>query len=90
MSTNKNKDHTSETYSIPADVMVEIAQIILQADLPHEIIGVKENQAQIIFSISHQSHLKFHQEAMKNIADILKEYQILCSSETETVDWRES
>ncbi|MHB8260350.1 MAG: hypothetical protein ACYDCN_05720 [Bacteroidia bacterium] len=89
MSTDKNKDYDSETYVIPTDVMVEIAQVILQADLPHEIIGVKENKAQIVFSISHQSNLKFHQEAIKNIDEILREYQILCSGQTETVDWRE-
>ncbi|HEX7413662.1 MAG TPA: hypothetical protein VF411_06405 [Bacteroidia bacterium] len=87
---NKNKDYTLETYAIPADVMVDIAQIILQADLPHEIIGVKENKGQVMLDISHQTHLKFHQEAMKNIADILKEYQQLCCDESETTNWRES
>ncbi len=90
MNNNKNKNYISETYTIPADVMVEIAQIILQADLPHEIIAVKENKGQIVFAISHQSNLKYHQEAVKNIADILKDYQHLCGNETETLDWRES
>ncbi|HEX7414682.1 MAG TPA: hypothetical protein VF411_11615 [Bacteroidia bacterium] len=91
MITDKNKDYDSETYTIPTDVMVEIAQIILQADLPHEIIAVKENKAQIVFSISHQSNLKFHQEAIKNIAEILREYQILCGVETENdTHWREN
>ena len=90
MNTSKNKNHIQETYIIPTDVMLEIAQIILQADLPHEIIGVKENKRQIILGISYQSDLKFHQEAIKNIADILKGYQQLCNEESETVNWRES
>ena len=90
MNTSKNKNHIQETYIIPTDVMLEIAQIILQADLPHEIIGVKENKRQIILGISYQSDLKFHQEAIKNIADILKDYQQLCNEESETVNWRES
>ena len=90
MNITKNKDYTSETYAIPADVMIEIAQIILQADLPHEIISVKVSKGQIIFSISHQANLKFHQKAIKNITDIIEQYQILCSSDEETNDWREN
>ena len=90
MNTTKNKDYTTETYVIPADVMVAIAQIILQADLPHEIIGVKESKGQIIFSISHQANLKFHQKAIQNITDIIEEYQTLCGNDEETNDWREN
>ena len=90
MNTSKNKNNASETYIIPTDVMLEIAQIILQADLPHEIIGVKENKNQIILSVSYQSDLKFHQEAIKNIADILNDYYEICCNESETVNWRES
>jgi len=90
MNISKNKNYVSETYAIPTDVILEIAQIILQADLPHEIIGVKENKSQIILSISYQSDLKFHQEAIKNIADILKDYHEICCNESETVNWRES
>jgi hypothetical protein len=89
MKTNKNKNHVSETYTVPTDVMLEIAQIIMQADLPHEIIGVKENKRQILLEISHQADLKFHQQALENIAEMLREYQILCNEDTETVNWRE-
>ena len=90
MNTTKNKDYTAETYAIPIDVMVEIAQVILQADLRHEIISVKESKGQIIFSISHQANLKFHQKAIKNIVNIIDEYQILCGNDEETNDWREN
>lgn len=90
MNTGKNKNYNQESYIVPADVMLEIAQIILQADLPHEIIGVKENKRQLIISISYHHNLKFHQDAIKNINDILRSYHELCSEETETVNWRES
>ncbi len=90
MNTTKHKDYTVETYAIPTDVMVEIAQIILQADLPHEIIGIKERKGQIILSISHQVNLKFHQKAIKNITDIIEEYQTLSGNDEETNDWREN
>lgn len=90
MNTSKTKNNASEIYTVPTDVMLEIAQIILQADFPHEIIGVKENKNQIIMSISYQSDLKFHQEVIKNIADILKDYHEICCNENETVNWRES
>lgn len=89
MNTTKNKNYNQETYIVPNDVILEIAQIILQADLPHEIIGIKENKRQIIIGISYQNNLKFHQEAVKNIVDILKEYHELCNQESETVNWRE-
>jgi hypothetical protein len=70
--------------------MLEIAQIILQADLAHEIIGLKENKGIIIMSISHQKNLKFHQEAIKNITAILKDYHEICSEESEAINWREN
>jgi len=90
MNTSKTKNNASETYAVPTDIMLEIAQIILQADLPHEIIGVKENKNQIVISVSYQADLKFHQEAIKNIADILKDYHEICCNESEAVNWRES
>jgi hypothetical protein len=85
----KNKNSTEETLSVPTDVMLEIAQIILQAELPHEIIGVKENKSQIIIGISFQADLKFHQDALKNIQDILKAYHDLVHTEHEDIDWRD-
>jgi hypothetical protein len=51
MNSNKNKNYISETYSVPTDVILEIAKIILQADLLHEIIGVKENKRQCYTSV---------------------------------------
>ncbi|MEO8760396.1 MAG: hypothetical protein ABI388_04570 [Bacteroidia bacterium] len=90
MKQNKNKNHISETYTVPTDVMLEIAQIIVQADLPHEIIGVKENKRQVVLEISYQADLRFHQQAIDNITDILREYQVLCNEDTENINWRES
>jgi hypothetical protein len=90
MKQNKNKNHISETYTVPTDVMLEIAQIIVQADLPHEIIGVKENKRQVVLEISYQADLKFHQQAIDNITDILREYKKLCNEDTENINWRES
>jgi hypothetical protein len=84
---NKNTDQ--ETYIVPTDVMLEIAQIILQADLPHEIIGAKEHKRQLIISIYYQSDLKFHQEAIKNIVSILDAYKDLCDEENGMADWLE-
>ena len=85
-----SKNYTQEKFIVPTDILLEIAQIILQADLPHEIVGVKENKRQIIMSISYQTNLKFHQEAIKNVNSILKEYHDLCHIERETIDWREA
>ena len=86
---NKNKIYQQETFAIPNDVMMEVAQIILQASLSHEIIGIKENKRQIIIGISFQSQLKFHQDAVKNIQDIIKVYHELCFAESEAVNWKE-
>ncbi len=88
MNPENSKNYHQETYTIPNDVMMEIAQIIVQADLPHEIIGVKENKRQVILSISSQVNLKFHKEAIQNIEDILNDYYAFCTDESETVNWR--
>ena len=90
MNPEKSKNYQQETYIIPNDIMLEIAQIIVQADLPHEIIGVKENKRQIVISVSSQANLKFHQEALKNIDNILNDYHTMCSDESDAVNWRES
>jgi hypothetical protein len=84
---SKNEDQ--ETYIIPTDVMLEIAQIILQADLPHEIIGVREHKRQLIINVNYQPGLRFHQEAIKNIVSILEAYKDICDEENEIVNWRE-
>ncbi len=89
MNTVKSKNYITENYNVPTDIILEISQIILQADLPHEIIAVKEHKQQIVLNISYQKDLKFHQEAIKNINDILKDYHDLCYQESETVNWRE-
>lgn len=89
MNTIKNKNYITENYNVSTDIILEISQIILQADLAHEIIAVKENKQQIVLSISYQKDLKFHQEAVKNINDMLKDYHDLCYQESETVNWRE-
>jgi hypothetical protein len=83
-----SKSDEQETFLVPSDVMLEIAQIILKADLAHEIIGTKENKRQILISVRYQAYLKFHQDALKNINDILSAYQDLCNEESETVNWR--
>lgn len=89
MNTIKNKNYSTENYNVSVDIILEISQIILQADLSHEIIAVKENKQQIVLTISHQKDLKFHQEAIKNINDILEDYHDLCYQESEAVNWRE-
>ncbi len=87
---NTNKNYDQETFTVPTDVMLEVAQIILQADLPHEIMGIKEHKRQIIMSLNYQPGLKFHQDAVKNINDILNEYNEIRNEESESVNWRES
>jgi len=89
MNNNKSQNYVLETYTVPTDVILEIAQIIVQADLPHEIICVKEHKRQVVLEISHQPDLKFHQKAIENIMDILKEYRELCNEEIKNVNWRE-
>ncbi len=87
---NTNKNYDQETFTVPTDVMLEVAQIILQADLPHEIMGIKEHKLQIIMRLNYQPGLKFHQDADKNINDILNEYNEIRNEESESVNWRES
>jgi hypothetical protein len=85
----ETKNITEENYVIPVDVMLEVALIILQAEIGHEITAVKENKRQIVIGLSYQSDLKFHQEAIKNIDEILRSYHELCSEESDEVNWKD-
>ncbi|MCX6183003.1 MAG: hypothetical protein NT150_13875 [Bacteroidetes bacterium] len=82
------KGFEKESYAIPADIIPEIAQIILQTGLPHEIIGVKENCRQVIIEIAYKSNFKFHSQAIDNISDLLKDYHELRSEEGNNINWR--
>ena len=82
------KGYEKESYAVPADIMPEIAQIILQANLPHEIIGVKENRRQIVIEIVYKRNFRFHSQAIDNISDVLRDYQELRSEEGDNIDWR--
>jgi hypothetical protein len=85
----ENKNYSNKSIAIPCEVMTELAQIIIQADLPHEIIGVREAKGQIIMRISYQPNLKFHQQAIENIDALLEAFKDLHDCEQELYNWRE-
>jgi hypothetical protein len=74
-------NQSSVNFFIPCDVMVEIAEVILQAELGHNIIGVEENKRELLFTIYHRPDFKLHQFAMENIKAILIQYHQLYGNE---------
>lgn len=79
----------SERCLVPSDVICEIAQIILQAGLSHEIVGVKDDRRVIILSIEYDEKSAFHNQAMDNIEEILHSYHEICFNGDKRIDWRE-
>ncbi len=73
---NQNTQN-SVSFSIPCDVMVEIAEIILQTEFGHNITGVEENKREILFTVHFHPDLKIHQFAIENIRAILMQYHQL-------------
>ena len=79
----------SERYLIPSDVICEIAQIILQAALSHEIVGVKDDRRVIVLFVQYDEKSKIHNQAIENIAEILQSYHEICFDGDNRINWRE-
>jgi len=77
---NQNNQR-SVNFCIPCDVMIEIAEIILQAELPHNITGVEENKRELLFTLNYSPDFKTHQLAIENIKTILIQYHQLYGDE---------
>ena len=78
----------TEHYPVPTDVFCEIAEILLQTGLPHEIVAIKENRRAVVLCISYEEKSKFHQAAISNLEEILKSYHELCFDDR-TSSWRD-
>ncbi len=57
--------------TVPVDVVMDIAQIILQSGIIHSIEDLKPAKNALVFELQLLSH---HKQAKKNIFDILSEY----------------
>lgn len=58
------------SYTVPIDVLIDIAEIIVKHELPHQIKDIKENALLVKLSFSER-----HNNAKKNIEHILSEYE---------------
>jgi hypothetical protein len=83
------KELKSERYVIPCDIVCEIAQIILQANLKHEIVGVKDERRVIILLVEYDEHSKFQVQAVENIEEMLHSYHSICFNGDNRISWRE-
>lgn len=78
-----------KTLTIPLDILIDVVNIIKEAELKSEITGVNENKSFIELKVEYQNGLGFHQRAIENIESILDDYNHFRFEEQET-DWRNS
>lgn len=57
--------------NVPVDVVMDIAQIILQAGIAHSIEDIKLSKNALVFELQLLPH---HKQAKKNIFDIINEF----------------
>ena len=79
----------SERFLIPGDVIFEIAQIILQVGLSHEIVDVKEDRRLIVLCVEYDGKSTLHKQAIENITEILQTYHDIFFNGDKRMNWRE-
>lgn len=64
---------TTETifYTVPIDVLMDIAEIIVKHQLQHQITDIKENANAILLKLTFST---YQDNAKKNVEQILNEY----------------
>jgi hypothetical protein len=77
-----------ESYVIPADIMTDVARIILQAGLSHQIIDANQERQEITLRIGYTKTSKFHQQALKNLYDLITDYNELRYEGSTDIDWQ--
>ena len=85
---NQKKQIKTEI-SVPMDVLLDIAHIIITAGLKNEISGIKHKRGLIEISLYCAEGEKHHKQALEDIGVILKDYDHLRFSEEEENHWRE-
>lgn len=84
----KSKSIKRKEITVPLDVMMDIAKIILETEMESTIIGLNENKNTVQLLIGFPEGLNYYKKALDNIDGILAEYKYY-RFEEEAEDWRD-
>lgn len=86
----KDRDKlTEETFKIPLDILLDILVIIVKEGLKHEIIEVFPNRALVLMTVFYNKESAKAQKAVRNMENLILDYEYLRYSENEELNWRE-
>ena len=74
METISTKHTSASSHTIPLDVFLDIARILLGNAINWRVEGINEKENSLLIQMSIQSHLSHHRKAMENIQTILSDY----------------
>lgn len=84
----KSRNIKRKEITVPLDVMMDIAKIIVETEMENAIIGLNENKNTVQFLIGFPEGLNYFKKALDNIDGILAEYKHY-RFEEEAEDWRD-
>jgi hypothetical protein len=74
METNLARQTSSSSHTIPMDVFLDIARILLGNAINWRVEGINEKENSLLIQVSIQPNLSHHRKAMENTQTILTDY----------------
>jgi hypothetical protein len=74
MQTNLARQTSSSSHTIPMDVFLDIARILLGNVINWRVEGINEKENSLLIQVSIQPNLLQHRKAMENMQTILSDY----------------
>lgn len=74
METITSKPTTTSSHTIPMDVFMDIARILLNNTIQWKVESINEKENSLLIQVSIQLHLSHHRKAMENMKGILSDY----------------
>ena len=74
METNFARQTSSSSHTIPMDVFLDIACILLGNAINWRVEGINEKENSLLIQVSIQPNLLQHRKAMENMLTILSDY----------------
>jgi len=84
----KNRSIKRKEITVPLDVMIDIAKIIVETEMESAITGLNENKNTVQIVIAFPEGLNYYEKALNNIDSILADYKYY-RFEEEAEDWRD-
>ncbi len=83
-------DLTEETFKVPLDILLDILTIIVKEGLKHEVIEVFPNRSLVLLAVFYKENSVRGQSVVRNLGNLILDYEHIRHSENEELNWRES